>query len=323
MKPFIKYIVLFLLPICLLAYPIDIYISNNLKESNDYFGEFEVWNDIYNGTINSENLVYGSSRAWVGINPQILADTLQTTVYNLGIDGHNFWLQYLRHLEYLKNNKTPKQIILAVDFGSLQKRKDLYLNEQFLPYMLWNSNVTKYTKSYIGYTYFDYYIPLIRYTGKPSVLKNAFTTIIKEKNSFPYRIRGYKGVVKEWTNEFELVRTKIKNYAVEINAASVNLLNTFLADCKKNNIDVVLVYTPEYIEGQKFIKNRQEVIDIYRTYAKKYKFHFLDYSKNNINYDKQYFYNATHLNKSGCELFSQILAGDLLALEEQTNNNSK
>jgi len=322
MKHFVKCTILFLFPIFLLAYPIDLYISNYLKKSNDYFGEFEVWNAIYDNKINTDIAIYGSSRAWVGIDPQILADTLHTSVYNLGIDGHNFWLQYLRHLEYLKNNKAPKQIILAVDFGSLQKRKDLYLYEQFLPYMLWNNNVTQYTKSYIGYSYFDYYIPLVRYIGKSSVLKNTLKTILKEKEIPSYRSLGYKGVAKEWTNEFELARTKMKNYTVEINAASVDLLNTFLSDCKKNNVDVILVYTPEYIDGQKFIKNRQEVIDIYKTYAKKYESLFLDYSKNKINYNKQYFYNATHLNKRGSNLFSKILAHDLLKSQEKTPSSN-
>lgn len=162
MKLFIKTILFFFLPILILAYPIDVLVSYRLKQSHDYYGEFEVWNDIYSGSINSKSVIYGSSRAWVGINPEVLVDTLQTTMYNLGIDGHNFWLQYLRHLEYLKNNKPSEKIILAVDFGSLQKRKDLYLYEQFLPYMLWNKNVTTFTKSYKGFNYLDSSITICR-----------------------------------------------------------------------------------------------------------------------------------------------------------------
>jgi hypothetical protein len=319
MKHFIKYTLLFLLPIILISYPLDIYISSKLKHSHEYQGEVEVWSDVYNGTINSEILVYGSSRAWVGINPQILADTLQTTVYNLGMDGHNFWLQYLRHLEYLKNNKASKQIILAVDFGSLQKREDLYLYEQFLPYMLWNSNIINFTKSYEGFDLFDYYLPLKRYIGEYSALKQAFNVSLENDNNYSYRNLGFRSVNKSWTDEFELARTKMKSYKVNINSASVSLFNMFLANCKDNNIDVVLVYTPEYIEGQKFIENRQKIISIYKLYANKYDFYFLDYSKDNINYDKQYFYNATHLNKSGSNLFSQNLAHDLLELKKTTN----
>lgn len=319
MKYFIKYIFLFLVPIILISYPLDIYISSKLKHSHKYQGEFEVWKDIYNGNINTDLLIYGSSRAWVDINPKILKDYLNTDVYNLGIDGHNFWLQYLRHLEYLKYNKAPKQIILAVDFGSLQKREDLYLYEQFLPYMLWNSNIINFTKSYEGFDLFDYYVPLKRYIGEYSVLKQTFNVSLENDNNSSYRNLGFRSVNKSWTDEFELARTKMKSYKVNINHASVSLFNMFLANCKDNNIDVVLVYTPEYIEGQKFIENRQKIMSIYKLYANKYDFYFLDYSKDNINYDKQYFYNATHLNKSGSTLFSQNLAHDLLELKKTTN----
>ena len=33
---------------------------------------------------------------------QVDFDSLNEKVYNFGIDGHNFWIQYLRHLEIMK-----------------------------------------------------------------------------------------------------------------------------------------------------------------------------------------------------------------------------
>ena len=144
----------------------DYFISNNHKKNHKYPGEIEVWNDIYAGNINSEIAIYGSSRAWVHIDPSILEDSLNLKAYNFGIDGHNFWLQYLRHKEYLKYNNAPKIILLSVDVFSLQKRKDLYELNQFLPFMLWNKNIIKFTSSYNGFTYKDYYFPLLRYKGK-------------------------------------------------------------------------------------------------------------------------------------------------------------
>src|SRR5690606_33484347 len=109
-----------------------------LKQSNYYKGEFEVMNDIYDGEAKTDVAVYGSSRAWVHFNSQILADELGMSVYNFGIDGHNFWLQYWRHLELIKYCGKPKYIIMAVDALSLERRDDLYNADQFLPYMLWN-----------------------------------------------------------------------------------------------------------------------------------------------------------------------------------------
>ena len=152
MKKFIKNILLFILPIISIAYLIDSIISNQLKKDNSYAGgEYTVWNDLYNGNVDSEIVVYGSSRAWVHIDPIILENNLGKTSYNLGIDGHNFWLQYLRHKTLLKYNTKPKYIIFSVDVSSLYKRKGLHNLEQFLPYMLFDRDIMKYTSSYRGF----------------------------------------------------------------------------------------------------------------------------------------------------------------------------
>ena len=313
MKKFIRALLLFFIPILVLAYPLDLFISHNLKKSNKVYGEYEVWNDIYNSKIKSDMLIYGSSRAWVDISPEILEDSLKIRVYNLGMDGHNFWLQYLRHLEYLKFNNRPKHIILTVDFNSLQKRGNLYLYEQFLPYMLWNKNIKDFTKSYEGFTYFDYDIPLIRYFGNSSKVKDGISIGLGSYKSKPFRIKGYRGNTNSWSKDLENAKSKLKIYKIHIDTASVTLFDRFLKECKNNNIKVSLVYTPEHIDGQKFIENKSLITNLYKSYAEKYDLIYLDYSEDSICLSKNYFYNATHLNKIGSELFTKKLANDLLS----------
>lgn len=38
MKTFLQKLILFSIPLLLVAYPLDTYISNNLKQSNAYYG---------------------------------------------------------------------------------------------------------------------------------------------------------------------------------------------------------------------------------------------------------------------------------------------
>jgi hypothetical protein len=102
MKQFLKNSSLFILPIFLLAYPLDLVISHSLKKSNYAMGEYNTWNDIYEGKINSEIVIYGGSNAWVHIDPELLENNFGVSAYNLGIDGHAFWLQYFRHKSFLK-----------------------------------------------------------------------------------------------------------------------------------------------------------------------------------------------------------------------------
>src|SRR5690349_1749320 len=165
MRKFLSLLVLFLLPGFIFAYLLDRFVSKNLAKSNkEAVGEYQVWNDIYEGKAGSDIVIYGSSRAWVHFDPLIIGDSLKMSAYNLGIDGHGFWLQYLRHLEYSKYNRRPKLTVLSVDILTLQKRKELYNYSQFLPYALYNKNVRDFTSSFQGFSMPDFYFPLLRFT---------------------------------------------------------------------------------------------------------------------------------------------------------------
>ena len=83
MKKFIYKVFVFVLPVVFLSVPLDYFFSYILKTSHLTSGEYEVWNDIYNSTANCDVAIYGSSRAWVHIDPDILSDTLNVNVYNL------------------------------------------------------------------------------------------------------------------------------------------------------------------------------------------------------------------------------------------------
>lgn len=313
MKKFLRRVLFFLLPIALLAYPLDRFLSAMLIQAHDESGEFEVSKDIYSGKAECDIAVYGSSRAWVHFNSQMMQDSLHHTVYNFGIDGHNFWLQYLRHLEYLKHNKKPLSIILSVDAFTLQKRPDLYYSSQFLPNMLWNRNVYNYTHSYKGFDTYDYCVPMIRYAGKTKSFREIWG-VIKGDSAQPLRHKGFAGMDLAWNKDFEAAQANGKKYTIHFDRPSVLLFERFLKECKKANINVILVYTPEYIEGQNFITNRDQLMHYYRKTAGENKIPLIDFSQDPICSNKAFFYNSNHLNKTGADLFTQKLIARLKPL---------
>ncbi|KFF04818.1 hypothetical protein [Flavobacterium reichenbachii] len=314
MRKFIIKIFYFFFPFIILSYPLDYAISYFLSKSNQTVGEFEVMDDIYNSKANCDIAIYGSSRAWVHIDPKIISDSLTRTAYNFGNDGHTFDLQYLRHLEFLKYNKKPATIILSVDIFSLQKVGGLYEADQYLPYMLWNDNYLKYTKSYNYYTNLEYYIPMIRYIGKIDVLKTSIQYLINGIPVNNYRHNGFLGMDRVWNTDFDKVKSKQKTYRVKLNKQHIQLLETFIKECKELEINLILVYTPEYKEGQDFVANRKEVIDVYNKFSKKYNLKFYDYSNDEICLDKTLFYNASHLNSKGAEMFTKKFASVLKSI---------
>lgn len=314
MRKFIFKIILLIVPIVVFMFIADFYITDNLKNSHTSPGEIEVWNDIYSGNIDSDIAIYGSSRAFVHISPSILEDSLNMNAYNFGMDGHHIKLQYLRHKEYLKYNRPPKLIIMALDAFSLSKRKDLYGLNQFLPYMLWNENIIEYTSSHDGFNFEDYYFPLFRYYGRMRGQNSVSEISSNISSKKTYRQRGYKGRDKKWNDDLAKAKLKMTQYSIDIYSSSINLFEQFLLECKSNNTAVILVYTPEHIEGQRFVKNRKEIFKMYHDFSKKYDLAFLDYSNDDICHEKDFFYNASHLNKKGSELFTRKLSYDLKVL---------
>jgi len=312
MKKFLVKVVLFAIPLVFAAYLGDGFLSNALKKSKD--DDLGVWNAIYAGNINSDVVVYGASRALDHFDPQIMEDSLKLPAYNLGMDGHNFWLEYLRHSIFLEHNRRPKIIVYSVDPSTLQKRSDLYDPDQFLPYMLRDTLMQKFTSSYKGYDYFDYRLPLLRYYGREEVIFQAIGLSLHPERyaaSPSNRPRGYRAWDLKWNDDFEKAKKSLGEIRMVPDSGSIRLFGDFLAECKAMGITVVFVTTPEYVEGQKLVENRDAMLSFFRDFSRQYGVPFLDYSNDSISYDKKYFFNSQHMNKTGSELFTKTLAHDL------------
>jgi len=311
-KKFIIHFLWFTLPIIAIAYPADLFISHILKTSNNFAHfEYPIWNKIFEGKMDAKVVIYGSSRAWVHIDPQMISDSFGTTAYNLGVDGHNLGLQYLRHQQLLKHNPKPKVIVHAIDIFTFGKQPDLYNSEQFLPYMLHNDDLKTALLDYNGFRPVDFKIPLIRYLGRYSAIKETIGQYFRLDPNLPERIQGFQAQDKVWDGEFEKTKDKTKAFYVKLDASKIQLFESYIEDCKQKNIKLIFVQTPEYIEGQHFEKNRAEIVALLKTISQKHNIPFLSYSSDPLCYNKKYFYNAMHLNKTGTDLFNVKLVRDL------------
>ncbi len=312
MKRFLYEVATFFLLLIMGAYIIDAFLTENLKKYP--VGDSGIWNEIFAGRVNSEVVVYGASRAWVHFDPRIMEESLGMTVYNLGVDGHNFWLEYLRHSMLLKYNTKPKVIVMEISQNTLAKRKDLYGLDQFLPYMLNQPQVEAAISSYEGYRYLDFHIPLFRYYGKAEALVRALIQFLNPSHYSPNRVKGYQGKNSAWSGDWERVKRDLQPSKAVNDLESIRLFDSFLEECRILGIKVVFVSSPEFIEAQQYVTNREEIFSIFEAMSAKYNIPYLDYSKNFISYKTEYFYNSGHLNKGGAELFTKKLVVDLKPL---------
>ena len=59
-------------------------------------------------------------------------------------------------------------------------------------------------------------------------------------------------------------------YKVKVDSSAVRLFESYLSECKINGIEVILVNTPVFIEGQRFVENWCDIMVLYHKLSKKY-----------------------------------------------------
>lgn len=290
------------------AFAVDVVLENGLRKAR--VGEFATWNDIFDSKISSDVIISGNSRAVDDISPEILDSILHVSSYNLGLGAYSFSMQYVRFQLFEKYNQKPKLIIQNVDFGTLVQGK-LFDKAQFIPYLYDDLLRNELIKR--GANEMELNIPAWQYVSQyRTILRglNGHINFIPDELSGA-RHKGYIGRERIWDGtELNNVLSK-DSIVAEREPEIVELFDTFLNYCKKNDILIILVFTPQYIKMTDFTKDRETEMQVYRNFSEKYDIPFLDYTNDPICYDTTYFYNAMHLNKKGSELFTLKLANDI------------
>jgi hypothetical protein len=264
-----------------------------------------------NGQVDADIIIHGSSRAAVQFDPRIFEKELGLKTYNLGIDAFGFHMQYCRHRLLLENNKKPSTIIQVLDYSVFDKAEQLYYPEQFYPY-LENNTVWNSVASYKGINQFEKVVPFFRYVGHRRSLQHAAKIFLQPHRNKPDRFNGFQPQYLSWNDDFETAKTKLGNqYYEPVDSAIVKLFTNYIEECKRENIRLVFIYPPEYIEGQTLVQNRKEILSLFKSIAARYNIPYYDYSSHPISYDKTYFYNSQHLNVNGSILFTEIVVREL------------
>jgi hypothetical protein len=312
LRRFLRYGALFLLILLVLGHVLDYMVTAGLRKSE--LPDYAEWNAVISGDAAGDVIIQGSSRAWVGISPAILGDRLGVSCYNLAVNGYPLDMELARYRLYREYDKNPKVIVQSVDTYSFTTRSDLFANNQFLPYFD-EKAVREAIEPYGYFHWYDYDLPLVRYRGKVQLVWRGLAEFFGVRHYVNQRDRGYQPQDLQWSDEFDkFVAAHPNGYEQVWKQHWVDELDTFLAECGRDGIMVVLVYPPEYYGSRELLKNRDEIFSIFRQLAQKYGVLFLDYSYDLMANDTRYFYNSQHLNRLGSETFSAKLAGDLASL---------
>lgn len=283
---------------------IDYAISYKLQHSADrrYIG----WSKIVNEQLDADLVIMGSSRAWVQYSPALLDSILQINTYNMGIDGSGLNRQIIRYEVYDHYQaKKPKYIVLNVDYFSANEWSYGYEREQFFPYM-WDSYMRKEIQKVEPMSWGERYMPVYRYVTYKGLYNVLYEQPLEAKT-----YKGYMGQDRPWeAKAYEELTTFHFNADERVMA----MFDQFLEERKAEGIQVIFCYAPMYIGFTNKVENLEEFFACYKEYAERYDIPILDYSYHELSMDTAYFYNASHLNRVGAEIFSTQLAHDLDSL---------
>ncbi|MCQ2280774.1 MAG: hypothetical protein MJZ49_08260 [Bacteroidales bacterium] len=307
MKKFLKLTVLFFAVLFLLALSLDVFITHRLHQLKS--SPFANWNDIYQTDIQSDAVILGSSRAYVQFSPRILDSLLQINSYNLGANGRSVETQITKYKVFRQHQQKPKLILYEVHAGTM-KPSNNYDRIQFTPY-LYDSYLWNLVHEKEGFTWADRFVPCWRYLDYQQTIQ----TILRRKSYYDnpeqFVYKGFVSYDKKWDGT-ELA--KRESITWDRDTACIRMFDEFLAQCKAENVQVVLVLAPYYIGATEKVKGMREMRKMYEKLGQKYGFPLLDYTYDELSQDTMYFYNANHLNRKGVTLFCSKLARDLDSL---------
>ena len=248
-----------------------------------------------------ELMILGSSRAAHHYVPQIFEDSLGMSCYNAGSDGMCIYYHYGILASRIQRGCPPKMVILEVlgtDAGvsqgatfSLEAALDRYAPhygefaeiDSLFAFNGWKERVKLMSKTY-------------RYNSK------LVQTI--KCNYIPWpEDRGYEALtgmmqVAEGVKAADVLATTSSEEPI-IEERKLLYLQKFIDDCKANNIQLVMCYSPYY--GQSVPKS----IRIIEGMAKKNDVPFMNYGDDVRFQNPEYFQDASHLNDTGARVYSK------------------
>lgn len=310
MKKFVFNIILFSLICIATLFVVEVLLVNKSLPIDYYRKKY---NEIYNKSVKYDLIIIGASHGVHGINPKKL-ESLGVNAYNFCLNGANpsFTLKWLNNV-YLRNNKMPNIIIYEVNW--------FMFDEHLLWRRIEQDSIYLSPNDFISFC-------IDKDTDKVLFLRNRYKVLSEGglyKHIISNNIEGIEGVLDEqyYKGYIPQIRCKSNRLDSKItfngnNNKQINDFKKIIDLIKNHNSRLILVQSPEFITNskRKYIKNN----DIIRSIARDNNLIFLNYNEDmisNINFNKEFYYDAGHLNQDGSTIFSDKLARDLNGLITQ------
>ena len=267
----------------------------NLSDATD---EYKI--SYSNETTRDSILFFGSSRALHHYVPAIFEKKLGNSCYNAADWGIKNIYYHYGLLGNILTRYTPKAIIyeihpcdwLNTPFSRTERAASL------APYCGMSEACDEMLQ--LAGKYWPCQLSVVyRFTGS---LPNLLTGKL---GSMERHLKGWKpmdGII-------DTTGVVAEEYPFPMDQQRIALLERFIQDCKKNNIQLILTFSPMYV------CSKEDILQYPRELAQKHHLTFIDhYRDTNFVGHAEYFYDFGHLNRQGAERYSHIIAQEIKGL---------
>ncbi|PZX47649.1 hypothetical protein [Algoriphagus chordae] len=297
---------------------VDYAVTIGIRNSN--FEDIPAWKDLFEGKIDDDLVILGSSRAYNHFDPKQIEEKTGISTYNLAFTGTVYRQQKMKLLTYLNYNPRPKILAWVLDLHTFTESDNFYGYEKLIAFNEY-MEVKIALQTYNLYPNTYQFLPLSKYGNRPVImwmgLKNYFFGSKEPLSVY----KGYSGRDLKWDgSEFEKLRkVNIDGVFTEFSKSEIDDFEKVINKLKEDEIDIILIFSPIYAKVLEYENNSKSIISNYKDMARKLDVSFLDYSQLEINRDTVYFYNANHLNAKGVKKFMTLFSRDINMLNAQRN----
>ena len=313
MKKFIIQTTKFILILYMLLLLVEKFLDFVSINGLDY--KLQVWNTIYKGELKTDLVIIGNSRAECHYNSKIIEELTGFKTFNLADEGRPINILIAKWQAYLNYNLKPKILIIDVDYNFLGTANYLYKKWQYLPF--YNKPELKALRRTFKEDYYlDTYMPLYKYRGNNfkyfnDYLKNNVNDSTKFIKGFFKNNSNWN--VEEWHN-FKL-RTAKQDLHYDFESTYLKgfeQLEIIIDECMQKDITVFLCWSPQY-EGVYYYNkdSRYKVDSVLKDISKNKNIRYFNFDSDDITKDTLNFYNHSHLNFTGANLFSEKLSDSI------------
>lgn len=249
-------------------------------------------------------LIFGSSRALHHYVPSIFEKELGLSCYNVGDWGIKNIYYHYGLLCNILTRYTPKVIVfeihpcdwLKTPYSGLERANSL------APYCGMSKGCDEMLK--MSSQYWPCKLSIVyRYTGSlPNLLAGKYGTMDRSLNGW-----------KPMDGVMDKTDVVAEEYPFPKDEERITILKRFIQDCKKNDIQLILTFSPMYV------CSNEDILRFPRDLAMEYHLPFFDhYRDSEFVGHSNLFYDFGHLNRKGAIKFSGILAKEI----NDCNNSS-